>query len=228
MESNNQAGSTQECLMDFSHRYTAPSYRAFMAEFTGVVPDTVDAWIRSERMPKGMALLGLRCFLTGFGYRVTEFESLPDNNKKLAKIIGFKVVPPHEATAFLGYSDDHAVYRQTLQGRLAVPGVEMALERLCKQNQAGVEEAERHFAARRATLATTANGGSGTTQSGVADPPIQALFHALLSAESLAKAVFGGGLGDLDTAIQQFHGLMPPEKVVLVLESLDRLKVARD
>jgi hypothetical protein len=51
------------------------------------------------------------------GFQVEEYQKLPSANKKLAELLAFDLVTHEQATARLGYQDDHGVLELVLRGR---------------------------------------------------------------------------------------------------------------
>jgi hypothetical protein len=106
------------CMRDYGKRFNVVDGIGSMAEFTDVTPATALGWLEEssrEALPKGTTLLKLRTFLSLIGYEVAELKDLPNSALKLAELIALNVFNVKEVAQRLGYVDDKAIYRQTLQ-----------------------------------------------------------------------------------------------------------------
>lgn len=163
MDSEQTAGTTKACLDQFTKKYDFLAARRVLAAFCQVRSETASAWQRGLRLPVGVALLRLRIFLELAGFQVGEYRELPDANKKLAELLAFDIVTHEQATARLGYQDDHGVLELVLRGRRIMAVNAGKLDDLLKEFS-GQLTAAREDAVRRINAVLT--GAS------IGDPPV--------------------------------------------------------
>jgi len=140
-----EAGTTEECLVKFNERFSFLAAKRFLAEFAQVTPQTVDTWFRKERQPTGLVLIRTRVFLSLTGYRVQEFDSVPEDNQKLARIIALNLIDAKQVKSDLGYRDDQGVYDLILRGRTMMPASSLRLEKVLTSYKESVEVAAEEF-----------------------------------------------------------------------------------
>lgn len=109
-------GETSECIQDYAQRFNIVDGLGLMAEFTGVKPFTVLAWMQGDPLPKGEVRIKLLCFLTLVGYKVEDYRHLPDVTQRLAQIIAFEVASVEVLMAELSYPSTHGLYSLILRG----------------------------------------------------------------------------------------------------------------
>jgi hypothetical protein len=112
----NHSGTSEECMNHLLHGYDRLETTTFTADFVGVEAQTVRRWYREGREPTGMGRIRLRVMLHLLGYKVKEYDSLPDFNKQLAQMLVFDVVSIQKIMKITGHGDDEAIMRLVREG----------------------------------------------------------------------------------------------------------------
>ena len=94
----------------------SPEAKRPLVGFCGVTISTVTRWFNQKILPIGEILIKLTCFLQLLGYRVIEFERLPQIRRNFAELIGFGLLSGQEACQLLGYKKSNSLYL-VLQGK---------------------------------------------------------------------------------------------------------------
>ncbi len=135
-------GDTRECLKDYFERYPTDEAQGLVARFTGANGQTIKDWDTGKYRPNGELLLKLRCFLDLVGYRVIEFEELPDVARQFARLIAYDIFSLEDAKQALDYRDIRAVYDVLLRSQGLMRDRALRLERNVKDNLGLLNEAD--------------------------------------------------------------------------------------
>lgn len=108
---------TEEALRDYFQRFHGSYGRSLLSYFTGAkLSTTVKDWCDGKYAPRGDYLLRVRCFLDLVGYRLFEFDELPEVGKRFARLIAFNIFTVTNACIALGYASEQQVYTFLLRG----------------------------------------------------------------------------------------------------------------
>lgn len=92
-----------------------------MADFCGVIGKTITGYLGGTSLPKGELYMRVICYLDLHGYRVIEFERLPEVKQNFWELIGFSVISGEEAAALLNYPRVQDLFR-VLRGEYSAVG----------------------------------------------------------------------------------------------------------
>jgi len=111
-----------------------------LAEFCGVIVSTVSRWLRDDELPTGDPLIKLMCYLDTIGYRVIEFEKMPQERRNFVELIGFGIITGEEATQLTDYGAKTSLYR-VLHGKVNASREKEALMwDIWKERRAALEQ----------------------------------------------------------------------------------------
>lgn len=152
-------GTQKECLTALAREVSVVDAAELLVLATGRTESTVCNWLLGGRTPGGATDLALRSVLATLGYSVNEYAELSQPSRDLADMLAFGVITPDEAITALGYTDEHAIYRLTLQGGSPMGDKIQALRRLIREHAEALEM-KRDWWRQRADGVTRLNGAS--------------------------------------------------------------------
>lgn len=112
-------GTTKECLFHYAENFLPPKgarnsseAKIPMANFIGVIPETITSWTSDRNKPLGISLLRLRFFLEIVGYDVIEMRGLRGQvNYLLAEMLAYGTLTLEEALEELDLGQMNSVLR---------------------------------------------------------------------------------------------------------------------
>jgi hypothetical protein len=160
-------GDTVECLVHLVERHSAEAVRPLLAEFCGVVDDTVRRWINQGKLP-------LRTFLHLAGYTIDELAELPRMDRELVQVVGLGILSPETVRTELGYKNVQDVYRVLLRGAGVMSDKRRKVENILKASEGELKR-------RRARWQARLEDSLGVSRSSEPAAPVTAVDTSLLS-----------------------------------------------
>lgn len=105
--------------------------------------DTIDCWVKGERLPKGELRIRLHGALHLLRRTITEFDELPEPARKLTMIITLDVLSVDEIVGYLGYTTASQLYRVLLAGTSLTASRAAKMVELVREYYPLAEEATR-------------------------------------------------------------------------------------
>lgn len=113
---------------------------ACVFQLNTVTEGTVRAWRSGERLPNGEVLIRLRGALNLLGYRLPEFDQLPEPARKLALMVTLSVVRAEDVMSRLGYANAHSLYRVLLEGTSLMANRAQVMQQIVADNEPRLQE----------------------------------------------------------------------------------------